>query len=425
MQTWEDANGESSSKRGRVVWKTGGNDDRAVRRQTRTESFSSPQSSSGTRLTSENGTPTPDGETRSWQAEGRPWSARCRPAGDTRVRENAAGIPLATYRSIFRTRPKNCACTSSYRLSLFVRASNAEALLHTAHRSFKSSLRHVVQKPRLPAKISALATMTSQSTTSPVPGRNSGATHFNEQVNFFLKLWQCGNAMYCDTTYSWNVNICGPSYRVRWSSEGKRLRVKHLTVVPVAVLPEELVLSYNTMFTDMRRTYPDMGLICICITASGVHGQGEDPRFKMHMNAVAPELAPPDLNLLVRMAKRYSVTVGGQASINPPVHIRVEKSLAWIETEGVLCAGWSFGVVVHDEPVLDEVTPERAVLDPVGWIDGAAERKSSTQTNENGVSPPGGNEDARWPRSQVYDGGAELGGREEGARMSTVREEEV
>ncbi|KAJ7037156.1 hypothetical protein C8F04DRAFT_1180872 [Mycena alexandri] len=83
---------------------------------------------------------------------------------------------------------------------------------------------------------------------------------------------------------------------------GKRLRVKHLTAVPVAVLPEELVLSHNTMFTDMRRTYHDMGLICICITASGVHGQGEDPRFKMHMNVVAPELAPPDLKVLVRSA---------------------------------------------------------------------------------------------------------------------------
>ncbi|KAJ7759784.1 hypothetical protein DFH07DRAFT_1060173 [Mycena maculata] len=90
------------------------------------------------------------------------------------------------------------------------------------------------------------------------------------------------------------------------SSQGKRLRVKHLTAVPVAVLPEELVLSYNTMFTDMRGTYPDMPLICICITASGVHGRGEDPRFKMHMNVVAPELAPPDLNVLVRSASYRS-----------------------------------------------------------------------------------------------------------------------
>ncbi|KAJ7756665.1 hypothetical protein B0H16DRAFT_1721730 [Mycena metata] len=54
------------------------------------------------------------------------------------------------------------------------------------------------------------------------------------------------------------------------------------------------------MFTQMRATYPDMPLICLCITAHSVHGQGEDPRFDMDMDAVSQQLANPDLRALMR-----------------------------------------------------------------------------------------------------------------------------
>ncbi|KAJ7024056.1 hypothetical protein C8F04DRAFT_1303374 [Mycena alexandri] len=109
-------------------------------------------------------------------------------------------------------------------------------------------------------------------------------------------------------------------------SRGRRLQVKHLTVVPLAVLGEELVRSHNTAFSKMRRTYPDMGFICICITASGVHGEGEDPRFDMHMNVVPPTLAPPDLNVLMR-----SVSWGEDRLVTPDLDLLyslIEEELA-------------------------------------------------------------------------------------------------
>ncbi|KAJ7739369.1 hypothetical protein B0H16DRAFT_1729463 [Mycena metata] len=110
------------------------------------------------------------------------------------------------------------------------------------------------------------------------------------------------------------------------SSQGKRLRVKHLTAVPLAVLGEELVLSYNTMFAQMRATYPDMPLVCLCITAHSVHGQGEDPRFDMDMDAVTPQLASPDFRGLMR-----SVSCNSNRLVTPDLDLLyslIEEELA-------------------------------------------------------------------------------------------------
>ncbi|KAJ7713059.1 hypothetical protein B0H16DRAFT_1743667 [Mycena metata] len=75
------------------------------------------------------------------------------------------------------------------------------------------------------------------------------------------------------------------------SSQGKRLRVKHLTAVPLAVLGEELVLSYNTNASHLPRHAAHMPLhYCTqCARAGGL---------MWSVSCKSNRLVVPDLDLL-------------------------------------------------------------------------------------------------------------------------------